>query len=343
MQMKPVVICALAGKPAPLQGLLDLLGNRFSFVVHLDAKAGPVSEALRLPAGLVLTERRYPVFWGGFNMIFAIREMIDAAYKHFPGFTRVVVITGDTLPTAHPDVLENSLRDPHIEFMYSREIAFDPSLRGLSMEEAARNGALHEWRFQNYVVSDDELHSPRSQGEAQRKFRLTKDQADYVRGASQVTMKDVLSKMPPRPRLYDRIFSGSSWWSLSRGALNLIIDDMHAAANVEYFRFVNVPDEHFFQTLIGNKSRALAELGHRTQGKFVYVDYKHPDRLKFTGRDALSVASLRSAAAAGWPFARKYDPEQTPEIADAIASGRYFAEIVSESNSSISAAAAPLA
>jgi hypothetical protein len=128
--------------------------------------------------------------------------------------------------------------------------------------------------------------------------------------------------------LFESLYYGNSWWSLTRQALNLIIDDTYADINVLYFKYLNVPDEHFFQTLLGNKTRAMLALGRRFNGRFVFVDYENPERKRFRGMDFLTVEGFRNAGQTGWLFARKYVPAHTPEIADAIVAGRFFAEIL---------------
>ena len=319
---KSTVMLILANNGESLKGLITLISDRFHVIVHVDAKSN-IDDFL-LPEGTVLVQPRFPVFWGGFNMVLAIRAMIDAAYVNFPHFERLVTITGDTIPVVSLDELESRLADLSTEFMYLREVPDDPSLQGISWGDAVKREALIAWRFQNYVFSDDELHSPRSQMETQRKYNVSEGQAAHIRGDVQATTRAVIGHIPPRPKLFRNLYFGGSWWALSRAAIDLIIDDAHADINVAYFRYLNVPDEHFFQTLLGNKTRALASLGRSFQPKLVFVDYNHPERQLFTGDDFVSPEEILLAARNNWLFARKFKPRRTPELVAAIENGTYF-------------------
>ena len=96
----------------------------------------------------------------------------------------------------------------------------------------------------------------------------------------------------------------------------------------DYFRFLQVPDEHFIQTRLGNKRLALSSFCRQMVGSPVFVDHADPVRSGF-GRDALSAEKFRQAAATGrYLFARKFDPELTPDLASAVSNGRFFGDVV---------------
>lgn len=325
-----IVVCVLANKPLAVQGLIDVLDDRFSVIIHMDAKVDLSKYDLRLPPHCSMLQERHAVFWGGFNMCRAMVAMIDAAYQTVPTFERIVMVTGDTLPTVGLDFLEAALLDASKEYIHMSELPDDPTLRGIHVEESKRrHGSVHPWRFQNFVYSDDELQSGRSREETMRKFGIPENRVDYVRGSVHRIARELLARMPPRPPLYEKPFTGASWWALSRQALNLIIDEMHAPSHQEFFRYLEVPDEHFFQTLLGNKHRALQSMGKTATGPLVYVDYANPARAEFKGKDFLPLDGFRETYAKhGKMFARKYDPEQSPDIAAAIEGGCYFTDVV---------------
>ncbi len=322
-----VVILVLASRIEALRGLLLLLDARFRVIIHLDAKTD--ASGLALPAHASLTDVRFEVYWAGFSMFLAIREMIDTAYRVAPGFRRAVMLSGESLPLCPSDALEAVLLDERREHIDLYEIPNDPGLRGLTMAEVQRqaNGNIMAWRFQNASYLDDALVSPRSHHEVMQKYGVSGHTADYLRGNAMKIADGILARLPPRPALYDRFYYGASWWALTRAAIDLVIDEMHAQAHVEYFRFLQAPDEHCIQTLLGNKQRALSSLGRQVVGTPVFVDHGDPQRGSF-GRDALTAEKFRQAAGTGHLFARKFDPELTPDIAIAIVEGRYFSDIV---------------
>ena len=318
----------LASNIRALKGLLLLLDARFRVIIHLDAKAN--AEDCDLPLHASFTATRFEVFWGGFNIMLAIREMIDTAYQIAPGFVRAVMITGDTLPLLSNDRLEEALLKEHQEYVGLYEVPDDSRLRGLTVEQGQLETGWNvmAWRFQNATCLDDALLSPKSRPDVMRKYGVSENTADYLRGSVMRLVDAITARLPPRPNLYGKFYYGESWWALTKPALDLVIDEMHAEAHVEYFRFLQVPDEHFIQTLLGNKQRALSSLGRQMVGTPVFVDHGDPERARF-GRDALSAEKFRQAAGTGRHlFARKYDPELMPDIATAIAEGRYFSDIL---------------
>ena len=322
-----IVLLVLAGRVDALAGLLRVVDSRFRIVVHFDAKLASVD--LSLPPHASSTEQRYEVFWGGFNMMLAVRELIDTAYRVAPGFRRAVLVTGDTLPVVSCDHLEAALLDQTKEFILLHEIADDESLRGLTPEEgrSRHGGSVQPWRFQNFTCYDDVLLSPRSAGDVMTTYGVSRSASDRLRGDVRGLVDELLGRLPTRSKLFARFFYGESWWGLTRAALDLIVDELHAEAFVEFFRFLEVPDEHFIQTLLGNKGRALASLGREVVGTPVYVNHADPVRARF-GRDALSGAEFREAGRSGHLFARKYDPALAPDISEAIGRGRYCQDVL---------------
>jgi hypothetical protein len=105
----------LASKTGRLKGLLELLGGRFQVVIHLDAKVD--TAGTELPSGVVLVEPRLSDFWGGFNMVLAIRNMIDAAYTNFSSFRRLVAINGETSPIVSLDELDSRLNIMDLDYV----------------------------------------------------------------------------------------------------------------------------------------------------------------------------------------------------------------------------------
>ena len=199
------------GEQAPaLRGLLGLLDERFRIIVHLDAKTDP--RGLALPPHACFTDIRLPIFWGGFNMMLAVREMLDTAYRIAPGFRRAVLITGDTLPLLPSDRLEAALIDETREHIDLVEVSNDISLRGLTMQEAGRRsgGSILPWWFQNFTYLDDEMLSPRSPTEFKAKYDLIDNTADYLRGTAEQVSNAILAQMPARPPLYSKLYYGES-------------------------------------------------------------------------------------------------------------------------------------
>ena len=324
-----IVVLVMAHRPKPLRGLFKLLDPRLRCLVHYDARSD-LNGITGLPAHVSMTRRRFRVFWGGFSMMLAIRELIDEAYRTVPDFERAVLISGDSLPLFSGREIESLLADETREYVGLCEVPNESGLRGLSMEEgrAASGGSILPWRFQNFRFGDDELANARTLGDVMARYGVSEPVASHLRGSVETMVGDMLRHHPPRPALYERFYYGEAWWALTRGALDLIIDDLHDERHVEFFRLLDVPEEHFIQTLLGNRQRALASLGRQIVCSPVFVDHGDPAR-SVSDRDALSAEGFGRARATGpYLFARKFDPDRSPEIANAIEAGTYFSGVI---------------
>ncbi len=320
------VVLVMAHKPKPLPGLFKLLDPRFRCFVHYNARCD-VSEVMPLPAHVSFIGQRFRVFWGGFSMMLAIRALVDEAYRAAPGFERAILISGDSLPLFPGDALEDLLADERREYIGLAEVPNDPGLRGRSMMQGEADRVL-PWRFQNFSFGDDELANPRTLRDAMLRYGISETTASHLRGSVQAMIGAILGAYPPRARLYERFYYGEAWWALTRGALDLIVDDLHDPRHVDFFRLLQVPEEHFVPTLLGNRERALTSLGRQIVCSPVFVDHDDPERA-VPDRDALSAEGFRRAREAGpYLFARKFDPDRTPEIADAVEAGTYFGGII---------------
>ena len=326
------VVLVLAHKTKPLEGLLRVLDPRCRIIIHLDAKSP--APPYDLPPHASVLDTRLEIFWGGFSMFLAIRALVDEAYRVAPGFGRAILISGDSLPVVSGDRLHEILADQTREYIGLCEIPNNNRLHGLSPEEARSlcGGSILPWRFQNFCFYDNVLLNPGTLEAVQRRYDVVKDTASYLRGSAKEIAEQFARSLPPRADLYQAFFYGEAWWALTRAALDLVIDDIHAPAHVEFFRFLQAPEEHFIHTVLGNKRRALQALGRQIVCSPVFVDHDDPARSSF-GRDALPAAGFRAARRSGpYLFARKYDPDLAPDLAAAIAEGRYFESLAGSSD-----------
>ena len=318
------VVLILAHNLAPLRDLLRLMGSSFRVIVHLDGKASATMDDL--PRHVSVLEPRHDVFWGGFSMFRAIRALIDAAYREVPDFSRAVLISGDSLPLLECGELHQVFADQNREYIGLCEIANDRRLRGLSMEEARllSNGSELPWRFQNFCFYDNNLLNPKTIAAVQFDYDVADQTASHIRGSVKALNELLVQNIPQRPDLYDKFFYGEAWWALSRSVLDLVVDDIHATVHSGFFQFLQAPEEHFIQTLLGNKKRALQSMRKQIVCSPVFVDHNDAAR-SASGHYALASDRFCRARTSGpYLFARKYDPGHSPEIAEAIGRGSYF-------------------
>ena len=301
----------LAHQAAPLQYLLDLLDDRFSVFVHMDAKTDLADARLRLPAHASMIEPRIEVFWGGWSMMQATFLLIDAARRH-GGFFRYALVSGDSLPVVPLDRLEAALLDDAKEYIELVAVPDDPSLAGMDMQAAtARHGWVQPWRLHNPVAWDHRLLNPFQREAAAAHYGIEQGRIDWSRGDVERLMRTLLRDLRP-PSPYSDFCYGAQWWALTAATLEGIWPELQRPEVQRFFRTIQVPDEHMIQTVLGNRPDALG--GRTVVGAPVW-----------RGIDTLDHAGFRAAAAAGSQilFARKFSPQAAPDFAAAIRAGNY--------------------
>jgi hypothetical protein len=318
-----IAILVLAHQPAPLQYLLDLLDERFAIFVHMDAKTDLAAAPLRLPAHATMVEPRIEVFWGGWSMMQATLALIDAARAR-GGFFRYALVSGDSLPVLPLDRLEAALLDDTREHIELIPVADDPSLAGADMAAAtARHGWVQPWRLHNPVAWDHRLLNPFQRKAAAQYYGVEQGRIDWIRGDIERLLRPIRDDLRP-PTPIRKFCYGIQWWALTEATMEAIRPDLLRPEVQRFFRYLQVPDEHMIQTVLGNRPDALG--GRTAVGAPMWSD--HPRRAR--GIDTLDCAGFRAAAAAGSQilFARKFNPETAPEIAAAIRAGTYEAAVL---------------
>ena len=316
-----IAILVLAHQHAPLQYLLDLLDDRFSVFIHLDAKTP--AAPLRLPAHATLIEPSIEVFWGGWSMMQATFLLIDAARARGV-FHRYALISGDSLPVLPLDRLEAALLDDSSEYIELIPVPDDPTLAGADMQEAtARHGWVQPWRLHNPVAWDHLLLNPFQREAAAAHYGIEQSRIDWIRGDIEKLLRPILADLQP-PRPFEKICYGAQWWALTAATLEKIRPDLLRPEVQRFFRTLQVPDEHMIQTVLGNRPDALA--GRVIAGTPIWAD--HASRAR--GIDTLDRAGFRAAAAAGSQilFARKFHPTTAPDVAAAIRDGVFETSVL---------------
>lgn len=307
---------------ASLNHLARLLGDDFDGLIHVDSRASLDGLALAAQSRFKLARKRFPIFWGGFNMIEAELSLIEEAIELFPESDRLILISGDTLPTLAPPQLAVFFSDLNVEFMWRGEIADDPSLAGASWQDATeRHGNWLPWRLHNQVMWDDELTHPREIETTERRFGVDRPTALQFKTSAQRLVNSVLADLPPREKLFPKFYFGQQWWALTKNCAEALLTSPDLPRHKRFFKYMSVPDEHFFHTIIGNHP-VFAE---KASGDAI-MHVAHPNvediRALPLKPEDLAFSSHRR------PFVRKYQPEYATEIAGVIESGLYFRELV---------------
>jgi hypothetical protein len=326
--MGRIVNLILSHKVEPTQYLVDLFNDRFVSLIHFDSRVDLDRASFRLPSNAHLTDHRYRVFWGGFNMIHATRDLIATARRLVPDAERYVLISGDSLPVVGLNRLAERMLDPKEEHIDLTPVANDPRLQNVTHEEAQKlHSWLQPWNFQNYVFWDHMLSGPRTEAEVIAELGIGTEAARRLRAQSHFMTQDILRKLPPRQQIFRRYYFGAQWWAITRACMDRIFDRMFDPAVEKFFEFMPVPDETFFHCLIGEQISALEGDGHKFLSTMMYTDHTDPVRASF-GDDALSEDKIVNAHQRfGKLFARKFSPARTPALSAALNEGAYLSQL----------------
>lgn len=312
-----IAVLVLAHRAEPLPFLVTLLGEPFEIFIHYDAKSGKLPD-LKAPNARYITQR-HAIFWGGFSMVEASLDLLSAALA-VGGFERFLFISGDTIPTRHPEHLAEALLWPHVEYIGLQPIQNDPSTRGQSRQVVAeRWGNEHPGRFYNFQYWDSLLTNPFTEADLMREYGLDQVVAQQLRGQSMEMVRILTANLPSRQNLFLKFFYGSQWWGITPKLVNLLSNRIFSENTKEYFRLMEVPDEHYLPCIVGNYQDELKQNGQCILGAPVFTDYA----ARAAGQNFVSATMLRAAATEQALLMRKFDPVAAPDVADAIRAGRY--------------------
>jgi len=273
------IISAYKNPEQLIRLILRLCSGQTSFFIHFDKKAedqifGQIIEGTRKLPNVHLL-KRYNCYWGEFGHVQASLEGIRALVNRNISFEYAFLLTGQDYP-----IKTNLQVEGFLESHKDKSFMANFPLPTVEWE----NGGLE--RVKRWYV--------RWYG---RRFIFPKN--------GNVTIK---RKFPKgfRP------FGGSSYWCLSKECIEYIDHFVRDHPQfVQFFRYVDVPDEIFFQTILMNSP--LAE--HIVNDDLRYIDWKDPD----SGSPAvLNKNDLDSLLTSPKLFARKFDVNVDTEILDLI-------------------------
>jgi hypothetical protein len=291
--------------------------------VHYDAKSGAPPQVAA--DNLRFISPRRAVFWGGFSMLEATLDLLKTAMDA-GGYDRYVLLSGDSLPLRPAAALAEALLWPNVEYIELITIPDEPATKGKTWDEIrAMLGSEHPGRFYNFQCWDSLLTNPFTEDQLCDLHNLDPADARALRAETSQLMARLLTHLPPRPRLFETFYYGTQWWALTTDLINRIAPQLFAEETADYFRFMEVPDEHFFNCVTGNFLSGPAAAGRAVQNNLMITD--HAARAE--NRLSVTTAMIRTAAGTtNALFIRKFHPAAAPDIATAIRTGRYRQEIL---------------
>jgi hypothetical protein len=250
-----------------------------SFYVHLDKKCGDavyrtVRDGLAGQPNVHFLKRQ-TCWWGGFGHVAATLEGLDQLLASGEPFDYVILLTGQDYPIKSR---------AYIEGFFARQ-AGTPFIESFALPSPNwTNGGLDRIASWHLRLLGRSVKVPSG------RFLL------------------------PRRQLPDRLrpFGGSSYWCLPRACAEYV--HRFARRSTPYrrfFRYVDVPDELFFQTIIMNSPWASRAVNDNLR----YIAWRDPDA---ASPAVLGVADFHRLRRSRKLFARKFDAVQDSAILDLI-------------------------
>lgn len=216
-----------------LQKLINAInGPNISIYIHIDKKAKKKFTS-NLP-NVVLLDTQTSIYWGGFGMIQATLNLIERARKDNNG-GYYILLSGADYPIRSNQELQLKLKS-------GKE--FINILQGPLVHKPLE-------RYQYYYFDIDRRNP-------------TGIKYYFFRVVEKLQLKLRIIRRIPFP-----LFVGSQWFALTEECIDHILHTINTNDSfLKYFKNVYIPDEAFFQTIIGN-----SKFYENVEGNLTYVDW----------------------------------------------------------------------
>ena len=233
----------------------------FDVYAHIDEKISVdeyMSELRDIDSKVHYIESRQSIFWAGFSMSVATISLIEAAMAK-KDYSNFLLVSDDTAPIAPLDLLKSRLISP---------------VERISLREIKENDPFFT-RYQRFFHFDHSATSllgrPIEESHMDDKFfnNLSRLIARKNKGKANI-----------------KLFYGSQWWCLTEKSAKMILDMHKNREDIrESFEFSAVPDEMYFQTLVGN----FSDLTHIANSQ-VFVEWsKQPKPFVYSNMSDLPI------------------------------------------------------
>lgn len=237
--MKQAILITAYKELDALLDLIHLLGNDFNFYIHIDKKTKMNFSVLHKIKN-VFVANSYKVHWGGLNHLKAILLLSVESLKNTDN-SFFHLITGEDFPIKSSD-------------SFSKLDTSKNYLEYFEMPAAcwSGNGGLDRINyFQFYDVFDA------------KKSRQNNFLSKILRLQKKINLKRSYSD-----KFREKLYGGSTYWSLNRHALNYVVNYSNKDL-FKRFRFTFCAEEIYFQTILLNSSFANTVVNNNLR----YIDW----------------------------------------------------------------------
>jgi hypothetical protein len=234
--------------PNHLRRLVRALDSRnAAFFIHVDHKADISRFRDTLSqANVRFLENRVAIHWGEFSIVQATINLMLEALNYAPHVHYLCLLSGSDYPLRSPQYIEAFLsQNQGREFINLVPMPCEAVNKPLERLQEYRLQTPNDSQFirravacLNYLINN--------------RLRLRRDHLKALEG------------LVP--------YAGSQWWTLTVAASRYILSFIDSKPDVlRFFRNVSIPDESFFQTVIGN-----SEFAKRVARNLTFTDWSRP-------------------------------------------------------------------
>ncbi|MDE5413800.1 beta-1,6-N-acetylglucosaminyltransferase [Alkalihalobacterium chitinilyticum] len=283
--MKIAYIILAHNKPEQLIRLINRLNEEdITFIIHYD-KNSPDSEFGELKDFFsnynnIYFSERIKCYWGGINLVRATLGCLSLLQKENIQYDYASLLSGQDYPLFSNSKIK--------EFFYQNKgKQFMQYFKPINVWK--NEDRIRYYYFNNYNI----------RGNSFKKFVFS-------------NFNRIIKKLNIRRYYYpfEEFYGGSQWWSLSKDCINYILDYTRQNGKaVSFFKYVFIPDEIFFQTIILNSDFKELVVNNHLR----YIDWSSDPAPKVLGKEDLNLLINSNKL-----FARKFDCNKDSEVLDLI-------------------------
>jgi len=313
--MKIAYIISAYKYPEQLIRLVDRLNaEATSFFVHVDKKSDDriyqqmVDGLSSFPNVYFL--KRHRCYWGDFGHVNATLKGIQEIFKRDIAFDWLILLTGQDYPIKSNSQIERFLHENQGKsFMEYFPLPRSDSSKGLPKWP---NGGFDRLNYWHFCLFDTRFVFP-------GKRKLNTYYAHFVQPTINVRIISALwfsfVFWVPIKRKFPqgfKPFGGSSYWCLSKECVEYIYNFIQQNPRfVSFFKYVDIPDEMFFQTIILNSPFKESVINDTLK----YEDWENPTPNLPSILFKNDFGKLQNSSKL---FARKFDITRNADILDMI-------------------------
>jgi hypothetical protein len=230
LEMKTCFLILAHNNPEQLSVLVeDLVKSNTDIYIHIDKKSD-ISSFIHLKRkNVFFIKERVEIFWGEFSIVEATLNLLKASIKE--NYDYYALLSGSDILVQSPEKLIN-----HLKMNKGHEF-----INIVPMPSTKLNKPLSRIEYYNFTEAGF------------KKLLKSSVASRLLTKIANKLLRNRIKRNYKKRTAIEKFYAGSQWWTLSSSAVTLILNYCIKHPNfVGYFKNIRIPDEIFFQTILGN-------------------------------------------------------------------------------------------